>query len=150
LEEPRGHVGNGEIIETGADFPDIGATGAVPGGRGDDIAAIGFEIDAAPEPVFGAADVGAIGAGEEEMDAAAAGQLAGSIGERAMELFELGEGGIAAIRGSTSTTSNPDAPQAMARWARGHWVHQRAMVAGSWDASFTPVGVRGCLPGDPQ
>ena len=34
--------------------------------------------------------------------------------------------------------------------ALGHLVHQRVMVAGSFEASSRPLGVSGCLPGEEQ
>jgi len=96
-QQPVRHGGDHEVAEAGADLPGIGPTGAVAGGRGDDIAAIGFDIDAAAEAMVGAADVGAIGAAEEDVDAAAAGELAWGVGERPVEALEITERVIAAV-----------------------------------------------------
>src|SRR5262249_56283894 len=79
LHEPGGRVRDGEIVEGAAEFEGVGAAGAVSGGGGDDVAAIGFEIDAAAEAVAGAADGGAIGAGGGGMGGGAARPLAGGF-----------------------------------------------------------------------
>src|SRR4051794_22370689 len=54
-------------------------------------------------------------------------------------------------RGSTSTTTTPlREPVATPILASGQRLHQHAIAAASVVPSWTPLRVRGCLPGDEQ
>src|SRR5215831_18161532 len=96
-EQPGGGGGDREVVGAMADFPGVGAAREVAGRSADDIAAVGFDIDALAEAVAGPAHPGALGAAEQKMEAAAAGELPGRVGERAVGGFEVAQRVIAAI-----------------------------------------------------
>src|SRR5262249_31256413 len=152
LHEPGGRVRDGEIVEGAAEFEGVGAAGAVSGGGGDDVAAIGFEIDAAAEAVAGGAGVGGVGAGGGGRGGAAARPLGGGIGGRARggRPIRRRGGGRPGGGGSGQEGGGGGRRRGRAGWGRGHWDHRRVTVGGWVVASLTPFGVRGCLPGEPQ
>src|SRR5262249_50450166 len=151
LHEPGGRVRDGEIVEGAAEFEGVGAAGAVSGGGGDDVAAIGFEIDAAAEAVAGGAGVGGVGGGGGGEGGGAPPPPAGGGGGRGRAGGPSGAaGGGGGGGGRGRGGRGRGGPGGRGGGAGGRSDHQRVTVAGSVVASLTPFGVRGCLPGEPQ